>query len=302
MKRLKPILLGCSVLLLALCAIISLLAYLRRDDLSAIVEIFTLTVEQPYAEPLNTPDDILTYLRASPDAFGLVAYSVNPDGTPVEETIIAHNPDQPYTLASTFKIVVLAAYAREVSAGRIDPETPVPIAEWERFYLPDTDGGAHIAALNDLQITHDNGFAADTSATVTLDQIVGAMIAFSDNAATDVMLYRLGAETIAAAVNYAGGYELYKVLSNPNLKPRQKIFPSIGYGLSILVGVPAVILLIAGVGMLVPPFMFAASTIAVVRNIGTYLEERAERNNLRKELITSKELVGKIQKANFLHW
>lgn len=109
---------------------------------------------------------------------------------------------------------------------------------------------------------------------------------------------RLGAEAIAAAVNYAGGYELYKVLSNPNLKISQKIFPSIGYGLGILVGVPAVILLIAGAGMLVPPFMFAASVIAVVRNVGTYLEERAERNNLRKELITSKELVGKIQKAN----
>lgn len=111
---------------------------------------------------------------------------------------------------------------------------------------------------------------------------------------------QLGAEALAAAVSYAGGFELYNVLRNPNLKLRQKIFPTIGYSLSLLVGIPAVIALIAGSATLLPPFLFAASVVCVIRNVGTYLEERAERNNLRKELINSKQLHDKIIKANLL--
>lgn len=109
---------------------------------------------------------------------------------------------------------------------------------------------------------------------------------------------QIGAEGLSAAVSYAGGFELYNVLSNRNLKLRQKIFPVIGYGLSVFVGIPAVIVLIAGASTLLPPFLFAASVVAVIRNIGTYLEERSERNNLRKELINSKQLEQKIEKAN----
>ncbi|MCS5711631.1 hypothetical protein [Candidatus Berkiella aquae] len=105
-------------------------------------------------------------------------------------------------------------------------------------------------------------------------------------------------EGIAAAVSFAGGVELYNILKNPNLKTRQKIFPSIGYGLSIAIGVPAVVALIAGAATLLPPFLFAASVVCVVRNVGTYLEERAERNNLRKELISYKALASKIDKVN----
>jgi D-alanyl-D-alanine carboxypeptidase len=204
MNRLKPILLGCSLVALILCGIISALAYWRRGDIVAIWDIIALTAEESYTNPLNTPDEVLTYLQTYPDSFGLMAYTVNPDGSPVEESMVAHNADQPMTLASTIKIVVLGAYAREVAAGRVDPAQPIPLAEWERFYLPDTDGGAHPAALDDLQIPHTNGFANDPAQTVTLDQVVGAMIRFSDNAATDVLLYRLGQEAIAATISEAG--------------------------------------------------------------------------------------------------
>ncbi len=110
-------------------------------------------------------------------------------------------------------------------------------------------------------------------------------------------LTKIGGEGIAAALSFAGLYELYNTLKNPKLKPYQKILPAIGYTLSIMVGVPAVVAFIAGSSVLLPPFLFAASVVCLVRNVGTYLEERAERNNLRKELITPNSLWKSISKA-----
>jgi hypothetical protein len=96
------------------------------------------------------------------------------------------------TLASTMKIVVLAAYAREVAAGRMDPEESVSVREIERWYLHGTDGGAHPSAMKELGIeVGSTGIAVD-DATVKLDDVARVMIRFSDNAATDVLIDRLG--------------------------------------------------------------------------------------------------------------
>jgi D-alanyl-D-alanine carboxypeptidase len=198
--KLRPFLVGCTLLLITVCGIVSALAFWRRNDIANIWDVLALTMEQSYTDPLTTHEEVLTYLESHPDTFGLIAYTVNTDGSPVEESIIAHNADDPFTLASTIKIVVLGAYAREVEAGRLDPDQPITLAEWERFYLPNTDGGAHPAALDDLQIPHSNGYATDPSQTVTLEQIAGAMIRFSDNAATDVLLYRIGQEALTAVI------------------------------------------------------------------------------------------------------
>src|SRR5689334_13364850 len=95
-------------------------------------------------QPLNTPDDVLGYLVQHRKDAALVSFTVTPDGSPdPADPVILVNADQPMALASTIKIVVLAAYAREVAAGRLDPQAELPIGEWERFYLPGTDGGAH---------------------------------------------------------------------------------------------------------------------------------------------------------------
>lgn len=201
--KLRPILIGCTLFLIAVCGILSALAYWRRNDIANIWDVLALTMEQSYTDPLTTPDEVLTYLESHPDTFGFMAYTVNPDGTPVEASMVAHNADEPFVLASTIKIVVLGAYAREVDAGRLDPDQPILLSEWERFYIPNTDGGAHPAALDALQIPHSNGFAADPTRTVTLDQVANAMIRFSDNAATDVLLYQVGQDAITATMNEA---------------------------------------------------------------------------------------------------
>ena len=61
------------------------------------------------------------------------------------------NADTPLDVASAAKIIHLLAYADAVADGTLRPDTQVPVAEWEAFYLP-LDGGAHAAALDRLGI------------------------------------------------------------------------------------------------------------------------------------------------------
>ncbi|MDI9951641.1 serine hydrolase [Rhodococcus sp. IEGM 1305] len=55
----------------------------------------------------------------------------------------------------------------------------------KRWYLPNTDGGAHPKALQRLGVTEPDD-------TVTLEQMVTAMIQESDNAVPDYLRDRLG--------------------------------------------------------------------------------------------------------------
>ncbi|NRQ31757.1 hypothetical protein HII36_07880 [Nonomuraea sp. NN258] len=128
------------------------------------------------AEPaeLKDADAVLAYVRAHPDDVALVTQG------------LSHNAERPTTVASVVKIVHLAAYADAVRAGRAAPDEPVPVRLWNAYHLPETDGGAHDAALNRLR----------PGAHVTLDQLVSAMIEESDNAAADLLRDRLGADAL----------------------------------------------------------------------------------------------------------
>lgn len=158
------------------------------------------------AQSLNTPEDVLDYLVQHRKDVALVSFSVGPDGSPNgAHPALSVNADQPMALASTIKIVVLAAYAREVAAGRLDADAELPVREWERFYLPGTDGGAHVDALAALGIPTDrDGFAMDPEASVSWDRIAQAMIRSSDNAAADLLLSRLGDGAVRATLVEAG--------------------------------------------------------------------------------------------------
>jgi len=92
-----------------------------------------------------------------------------------------------------------------VETGRLSPDARVKIGLWERAYIPLSDGGAHPAALEELGIPRDEfGFARNPGRTVTLDQIVRAMIRFSDNAATDLLIDKIGTGELRAIIAKAG--------------------------------------------------------------------------------------------------
>lgn len=105
--------------------------------------------------------------------------------------------DDRQPIASAEKVVPLAAYARAVAAGKLDPGERVPVTEWERWYFPGTDGGAHERARTRIP-----------GETVTLDRMVSAMIRESDNAVPDYLRNRLGDRALIDAAA-AGGWHDY---------------------------------------------------------------------------------------------
>ncbi|MDF5754574.1 serine hydrolase [Spongiactinospora sp. TRM90649] len=128
----------------------------------------------PAPADLKNVEAVLDYIRANPDDVALVTQG------------ISHNADQLTAVASAIKIVHLAAYVDAVRKGKAKPGERVPVARWNAYHLPGTDGGAHEAALKRL----------NPGASVTLDQIVSAMIEESDNAATDLLRDRFGPDAL----------------------------------------------------------------------------------------------------------
>jgi hypothetical protein len=100
--------------------------------------------------------------------------------------------------------MILAAYAKAVARGKVDPAEEVSLGALERWYWPGTDGAAHLNAIQDWkdrQVLRADG----RSAQLPLDEVVWAMIRWSDNAATDYLLRRLGgSRTIRSAATALG--------------------------------------------------------------------------------------------------
>ncbi len=125
-------------------------------------------------------------LRDAPASVGLVAYQV---GRQAEG--IYWNADTPMPLASVAKIITLVAYVEGVAAGELDPLEIVPLAELERFYLPNFDLGAHRQALAELR-AEGRILSPDDNPAVTLADVPWMMIRHSSNAAADYLHLRLG--------------------------------------------------------------------------------------------------------------
>lgn len=133
----------------------------------------------------------------NPGRVGLVAYQIGQEGNG-----IYHNPDTPMPLASVVKILPLVAYAQAVFNGELNPATPVPLRELERYYLPNSDLGAHELAIEELQA---EGRVNNSS--ILLEDIPRMMIQYSSNAASDYLHDLLGQERIEQV---ALDYELNK--------------------------------------------------------------------------------------------
>ena len=129
-----------------------------------------------YAQELPDASTVLDYITQNPEDVAILCY------TPGEAAQIAHNADEPFPLASTYKLVILAELARQTDLGLIDPNEAVPLADVNAYWLPNTDGHAHQMFLDTLPPEQD---------TLTVQAIANGMIQFSSNAAADYLFARL---------------------------------------------------------------------------------------------------------------
>lgn len=144
----------------------------------------------------------LQRLLDAPGTVGLVAFQAGRENEGVHL-----NANLPMPLASVVKIITLVVYAEAVATGELNPSEQVPLAELDRYYLPNFDLGAHRRAVSDLQL---NGRvnSPEENPTVSLEDVVWMMIRHSSNAAADYLHMRLGQNRIEEAVVTLGLNEL----------------------------------------------------------------------------------------------
>ena len=140
------------------------------------------------AKQLRNVPDVLDYIVLHKADVSLVAFELGN-----ESQGIYLNPDTPRPLASTVELQVLLGYGALVARGELAKDLPVSLAEWERYWLPRTDGGAHEYSVRALEA---QGAVTDDS--VQLDQLALMMARYNDDAAADYLMHKLGRARVEA--------------------------------------------------------------------------------------------------------
>ncbi len=110
-----------------------------------------------------------------------------------DSLLVGHRSDTLMPLASTAKTIVAVEFAQQSAEGKINLTERVPLSEVARFYIPDTDGGAHQAWLESLKTQN----STDNN-TVSLMDVAKGMMQFSSNANTEFLMWKLGLNNINA--------------------------------------------------------------------------------------------------------
>lgn len=132
----------------------------------------------------NLADSFLLFVQANKAKASL--YITNND------TVIAKlNQDKVMPLASTVKIMVAIEFAKQASAGIINEDSFVALAELDKYYLPNTDGDAH---PNWLEYEKQNKHIKTDS--IKLLDVARGMMLFSSNANTEFLCDLLGFDNV----------------------------------------------------------------------------------------------------------
>lgn len=103
-----------------------------------------------------------------------------------DKPIVSINPHSVLPLASTVKVMIAIAFAKQVSDNTIDENATIAKEELLKFYVEGTDGGAHMKWVRDF---------ADKDQ-YTLKEVAIGMIAYSSNANTEFLIHYLGLDAI----------------------------------------------------------------------------------------------------------
>lgn len=122
------------------------------------------------------PDHILKHLAKHPKTTSLYI-ALN------GEEQLNYQANTPRPLASVVKTIIALEYAYQIHEDESLKNVQVPLEDLERYYIKNTDGGAHEAWLEDLK--EQNRIEDQT---VTLHDIAKGMITFSSNANTDYLI------------------------------------------------------------------------------------------------------------------
>ena len=107
------------------------------------------------------------------------------------DILLDYQSNKKMPLASTLKVIIAVEFARQGELEKLDIEELIPLRELSKYYIKNTDGGAHEEWLNSL-----NKKGLITNNKVPLLEVAKGMIQFSSNANTEFLIERLGIDSI----------------------------------------------------------------------------------------------------------
>jgi D-alanyl-D-alanine carboxypeptidase len=146
---------------------------------------FVLVFFTPFFCPAqNNADSLLNFIAANKSRSSL--YLVENDSVTA-----SLNENKGMPLASTVKIMVAIEFAKQAGAKVINEESLVPLKELEKYYIPNTDGGAHPA-----WIAYEKAKQHVNNEAIKLIDVARGMIMFSSNANTEYLMDLLGINNV----------------------------------------------------------------------------------------------------------
>ncbi|WP_338654215.1 serine hydrolase [Sporosarcina psychrophila] len=152
----------------------------------------------------DNPEYVLNHLKDNPQTTSLYLAE---NGV----ALTRYQSDVVRPLASTVKILIAAEYAMQIDAGQLNKDSSVPLADLNRYYLKNSDGGAHEEWLKAMQ-SEDK----IKNNEVTLHDVAKGMATYSSNANTDYLIDLLGISTInerAKALGLTQHEDVYPIVS-----------------------------------------------------------------------------------------
>ena len=116
-----------------------------------------------------------------------------------DEVLLDVRSDKKMQLASSVKSIIAIEYAQQAADSIIDPSMMVDTNVLNRFYIPNTDGGAQPAWVKSM--TEKNNFKEGK---VSLEQVAKGMIDFSSNANTEYLIELLTIDSLNNRINKLG--------------------------------------------------------------------------------------------------
>jgi D-alanyl-D-alanine carboxypeptidase len=172
----------------------------------------------------STADSLLYFIKNNKSKAAL--YLVQND------VVLAQlNESKIMPLASTVKILVALEFAKQAGQNVFKKDKRVPVKDLNKYYLPDTDGGAHPAWL-----AYERSRKHLQNDSVALIDVARGMIMFSSNANTEYLMELLGLDNInnnlhlLGVTRHTAVYPLVASLymyQNPRNKTEESILKSI---------------------------------------------------------------------------
>jgi Beta-lactamase enzyme family len=154
--------------------------------------VFLATNPATFLYSQSGPDSILNFIKQNQVRSSLFLRK--------NDTVIARlNEDKLMPLASTVKIIVAVEFAKQAAHNVFDKNAKIPLSELDKYYIPNTDGGAHPRWRD-----YERRLGNINNDSVKLIDVARGMIMFSSNANTEYLMDMLGFDNITNNLRLLG--------------------------------------------------------------------------------------------------